>query len=194
MLNRQYLTVATLLLVFVFSGNASPKFQFLKIDPSLQSFDSFPNISSSVKFYVGTVYGSSDEEKMDTIGFTRTGRKTKAPILCSSPLSIKKSLQGLFSSKGVLAPDPSSSTFIIQVEIKDFSIKETSHALSQTIDGHVKLEVILVDPFSAENTRRMMVESQNSKTAMDTSKYAEEVMRGALESALLEAIRSLSKS
>ena len=66
--------------------------------------------------------------------------------------------------------------------------------LTQTIDGHVKLEVTLVDPFSAENTRRMMVESQNSKTAMDTSKYAEEVMRGALESALLEAIRSLSKS
>ena len=123
MLNSHHFTATALLLVFVLSGNASPKLQFLKIDPSLQAFDSFPNISSSVKFYVGTVNGSSDEEGVDTIGLPEPEEKPR--LLYSVPLlSIKKSLQGLFSSKGVLAPDPSSSTFIIQVEIKDFSIKK----------------------------------------------------------------------
>lgn len=62
------------------------------------------------------------------------------------------------------------------------------------MDAHIKLDVKMVDPYSTENSKRLIVESQNSRSALDTSKHAQEVMRGALESVLLEAIQNLSKS
>ncbi len=182
------------LLICLSSGEGSSKTAPLIIDPSLFAFDTFPDISSSVKFFVETIQGTLIEGSTDTIGFTRTGRKTKAPIICSPSNSIKKSLQELFLKKGALASEKSSATFVIQVDILDFSIKETSRFLSQTMDAHIKLDVKMVDPYSTENSKRLIVESQNSRSALDTSKHAQEVMRGALESVLLEAIQNLSKS
>ncbi|NLG17925.1 MAG: hypothetical protein GX556_11400 [Fibrobacter sp.] len=182
------------LIICLSSGEVSSKTAPIIIDPSLLAFDTFPSISSSVKFFVGTIQGTLIEGSTDTIGFTRTGRKTKAPIICSPSSAIKESLQELFSKKGALASEKSSATFVIQVDILDFQLKETSRFLSQTMDAHIKLDVKMVDPYSTENSKRLIVESQNSKSALDTSKHAQEVMRGALESVLLEAIQNLSKS
>ena len=165
------------------------------IDPSVKNGNSFPAIPTSTRLFIGIVQDTSQNRENGTIGYTRTGRKTKAPIICSpSPASVvKTSLESVLSQKGLLASDASSANYIVHIRILDFSLSETSKVLSQTMNALIKLEVRLVDPLDAAKVKEFVIESQNATSAMDTSKYSEATMRGALESALQEIFKSISR-
>ncbi|NLW30421.1 MAG: hypothetical protein GXY77_03090 [Fibrobacter sp.] len=163
------------------------------INPVIVEFDSFPDIPESMKLYVGDIIDSYSKDSADILGYTRTGIKKYAPVVCSPsfPDCFKKSLQQLLSQKGNLSSDASSAQHIIEVNIVELSLTENSRFLSQTIDIIMKVEVSIVDPLSSDYVRKLKIESTNTKKHMDTTKYAEEVARGVISNIINEILKSL---
>lgn len=163
------------------------------ISPVIENFDSFPNVSKPIKLFVGEITDSYSKDSAAIIGYTRTGIKKHAPVVCSPPFSecFKKSLQQLFSNKGILSSDPSSADHIIQVNITQLNLTEKSRFLSQTMDITMKVEVSIIDPFDSDKVRTLKIESTNTKKHMDTTRYAEEVTRGVISNILNEILKSL---
>jgi len=65
--------------------------------------------------------------------------------------------------------------------------------LTQTLSSRIKLEVKLIDPMDASRVRQFVVESENSQTALDTSKYVEDLSRDVIEEALKEIWKTINK-
>lgn len=165
------------------------------INPTVQNFDSFPNISTNLKWFISSVEHTSPQQDSGIIGYTRTGVKTSAPVICSPSLSssIKNSLQNLLNYKRVNTTDVTAANFIVRISILNFSLSEISSVITQTMSAKIKLEVKLIDPMDANRVRQFAVESESSLTAMDTSKYAESITRDVIEDALKEIWKTINK-
>lgn len=165
------------------------------INPTVNSFDSFPAFSSSNTWFIGSVENLVTGQDSGIIGYTRTGIKTKAPVVCSPSLEkvFRNSLFNLFNDKKVVSLDASAADFIIRVKILAFSLVEKNSFLTQTINAKIKLEVTQVDPLDTNRVRRFVVDSENSQTALDTSNYAESITRDVFTSALKEIWNTLNR-
>ncbi|NLL12637.1 MAG: hypothetical protein GX267_04465 [Fibrobacter sp.] len=165
------------------------------INPTVSSFDSFPSFPNAKRWFVGSVENLVTGQDSGIIGYTRTGIKTKAPVICSPSLEkvFRNSLFNLFSDKKVVSLDASAADFLIRVKILDFYLIEKSSFLTQTINAKIKLEVTQVDPFDTTRVLKFVVDSENSQTALDTSNYAESITRDILSSALKEIWKTLNR-
>jgi hypothetical protein len=164
------------------------------INPTITDFESYPKLSSSLRLFIGTIEDSSSSNDTGAIGFTRTGIKTKAPIICSPSISdaVKKSIESIFTKQQRISTDQSAANFVLKIKVLEFSIIETSSGLTQTMTATIKLETTLTDPYAADKIKKFVVESQNAKTTHDTSNSAESITKGALESALQEMIKTIN--
>jgi hypothetical protein len=165
------------------------------INPVSTNFDSFPPISSNLRYYVSYNEGPSSPFDSIPCGFTRISIKKNAPIYCSPTISnaVKKSIESLFIRNKINSNDPTSANFVVKIKILHFSIEEKSYTFYQTMDCHLKFEVSFIDPFSTDHHTSFIVESSNSKTALDTSKHAENIIQGTIKNALLEISKSLKQ-
>jgi hypothetical protein len=189
---KSWLKVTGIIFLFSFQAFGAFRPTSISIDPIVVNYDSLPDLNKSILVNVGLVEDSTLNTS-GNIGQTRTGYKLYAPIVCktSPALSTKKSLENMLSKKGIFASDPSAAKYVIDIVIRSFSLKETSKFLTQTMDASVKFEVTITDPLDASKKRKFSVETTNSKTALDTTKYAEEVIQTALRNVLLEILKSL---
>lgn len=165
------------------------------INPTVNSFDSFPSYSDSKRWFVGSVENKVTGLDSSIIGYTRTGIKTSAPVICSPSLEevLRNSLFNLFTDKKVASLDISAADFLIKVKILDFSLIEKNSFLTQTINVKIKLEVTRVDPLDTNRVLRFVVDSENSQTALDTSNYAESITRDVFTAALKEIWNTINR-
>ncbi len=165
------------------------------INPTVSSFDSFPSFTNTKRWFVGSVENLVTGQNSGIIGYTRTGIKTKAPVICSPSIEkvFRNSLFNLFTYKKVVSLDVSAADFLIRVKILDFSLMEKNSFLSQTINAKIKLEVTQVDPLDTTRILRFIVDSENTQTALDTSNYAESITRDVFTSALKEIWNTINR-
>jgi hypothetical protein len=165
------------------------------INPTVNSFDSFPSFSNQNRWFVGSVENLVSGQDSGIIGYTRTGVKTKAPVICSPTLEevFRISLFNLFNNKKVVSLDASAADFLIRIKILDFSLVEKNSFLTQTINAKIKLEITQVDPLDTNRVRRFVVYSENSQTALDTSNYAESIIRDIFTAALKEIWNTINR-
>lgn len=183
-----------LFLMFTSTMSAS-KTSPITINAQLSNFDSIPSISQQIKIYVGTCNDLTSSSETGIIGKTRTGIKTYAPIVVKPLLSesIRSSLEELLRKKGNLTTDASIARYIMSIKISECTLTEKSVYLTQTMDVKVKMDVELADPLDSTNVRRFSVESQNSSKTLDTTKEAENILKGAIEYAFREIFKTISK-
>lgn len=182
-------------LLLTFNLFAAVKKDKYVIDPTVHNFDSFPSFSNSNRYYVSSVENLVAGQDSGLIGYTRTGVKTKAPII-STPLleeSFRNSVFNMFTSKNSISLDASTANYLMRVKIVNFSIQEKNSFLTQTINAKIKLEVTLIDPLDSNRVRRFMVDSENSQSALDTSNYAESITRDIFSTALMEIWKTINK-
>lgn len=185
-------TICSLLSVPAFSINKTDP---VIIHPVVINSDSIPNINKHIRIFVGNFTDNTAAQSNGTIGTTRTGIKTSAPIIVKPSLSesLQKSFENVLGKKGNLSKDASTANYILNITISDCTVTENSSAFSQTLTVFLKLEVKLTDPLAADKPRTFTVESHNSTKALDTSKYAESTLRDAITSTITEIIKSINK-
>ncbi len=184
-------TICSLLSVPAFSVNKTDP---IIINPAVTNSDSIPNINKQIRIFVGEFTDNTISKSNGTIGKTRTGIKTSAPIIVKPPLSesLQKSFETVLGKKGNLSKDASTANYILNATISDCTITESSSFFSQTLTAFLKLEVKLTDPLAADKPRSFTVESRNSTKSIDTSKYAESTLRDAIVSTISEVIKSVN--
>ncbi|MBN1308248.1 MAG: hypothetical protein JXA18_10050 [Chitinispirillaceae bacterium] len=166
------------------------------IDPTVTTFDSIPSPATEKTFFVGTVQDTSiARDENGIVGFTRIRRRKMAPIVCdpSPAIVVKRSVDGLLSKKGLKAEDPADTASTLEILVLDFSLKETSKRMSQTMEANIVLQATVINPADSTGAVKYIIKSQSSKSTIDTSKYAEAILRSAVENALKELIKSITR-
>jgi len=164
------------------------------INPTLTQFDSFPDISGiHTKYAVDTVLDPPGMGDSCILGYTRTGRKAKAPVICkpSPAIVIHRSLTGLLENKGLLATDSASAGYIIGTYLREFELKETTKFMRQDMTARIKFEIRFNNTSDPSSNKRFIFETENSKGTFDATKKAESIARGAIEAALVEIFKTM---
>jgi hypothetical protein len=189
-------TVPILLFFAVVTASfAASPVQPITINPTIKTFDSIPTFSTKRRFLVGTVQDSSIErDETGVVGATRIRRRKTAPIICTPlpALVIKRSLEGLLVKKGINTDATDSTGFTVRILLLDFSLTETSKRVSQTMNAAIAMQITLISQQDGKVARQFIVKCQNSKSTVDTTKHAEAILRGALESALKEILKNIA--
>ena len=168
----------------------------IKINPTVKAFDSIPKVQTERTFFVGTVQDTSlQRDETGVVGSTRIRRRKMATIVCNPPpaIVVKRSVEGLLINRGMKAPIPDSADYTIRMLVLDFGLAESIRKLSQTMEANIAIQVSLIGREDSTPVRQYIIKSQNSKSTIDTSKYAESILRGAVENALKELIKSITR-
>jgi hypothetical protein len=177
---------------FLPSASIASKTAPIMINPVLSHFDSLPVIKDML-FYIDKVELSTTE-KDPTLGETRTGRKTMAPVVCSPSLDtvLKQSFSHYLDAKKMSASDMSTAHYILSIEILNAELVETTRGLSQTMNATLKVNATFANPSDSSRVKSYVIESQSSKTTLDTTKSSEAVFRSVIEGVIKELMKSFS--
>ncbi len=191
-MNKHLVSAFFLLAATMVWGAQNPS-EPIKIDPSVSKLSELLSTKTGKKFFIGTVVNASESGDSAIVGYTRISRKNKAPIVCDPTPSLiaKRSLMDIFADRKINTNDPSSANFMVDVTILEFKIIEESKFLHQIMKSVVRLDVKVTDPYDASKFHKFRIESAGEQTAFDTTKYAQGVMKQALESAIVELLKSL---
>ena len=190
----QFLSLVLSLNFFsVFAAKPVPP---ITINPTVKTFDSIPKVQTERTFFVGTVQDTSlQRDETGKVGETRIRRRKMAPLLSDPPpaIVIKRSLEGLLINQELKASVPDSADYTIRLFILEFGLTESKRKLGQTMEANITIQVSLVSREDSTQIKQYTIKSQNSKSTIDTSKYAESILRGAVEDALKEIIKSITR-
>lgn len=188
-----------MLQILVFSARpiiAAKPIEPITINPLVATFDSIPDVAGGKLFFIDTVIDTAPSRATGVAGFTRIGRNKQTEIRCNpfAALSVRKSLAILLSKKELLTTNRDSADYALQLTIATFNLVEKQNKFfSQTMSGNVVITVSMSAPDQASPPRIFTIESSNAKTTLDTSKHAEAVLRGALQNALYEVLKGITK-
>lgn len=192
---KKYSKLILFFVIILGISTYSKEITSIEIKPEFTAFDSLPSIKTNLRYKVVSVRDTSSErENKGIVGLTKISRKKSASIICKeSPSTIfKKSLEGMLKSKGVATEESDSNTILIEIVILDFSIKESEKKFTQSMDANIEFELIIKYNNDTPE-RKFIIKSQNTKSALDTTKHAESVLRGALKDALQEIIKVINR-
>jgi hypothetical protein len=166
------------------------------IKPVVTQFDSIPKFNEGIKLYPQSFTDTTPSKESGLLGTTRTGIKKASPIIIKPSLveSFRTSFQSLLESRGNYSADISVATYTIDIKIIECTITEKSAGLTQTMTATMKVEVKIAPPLDISKARTFTVEGQNSTTSMDTSKFAERIMRDTFINIYMEIIKVINKS
>jgi hypothetical protein len=166
------------------------------IKPLVTQFDSIPKFKEGIKLYTQTFTDTTPSKESGILGTTRTGIKKTSPIIIKPSLveSFRTSFQSLLESRGNYCSDASVATYTIDIKIIECTITEKSSGLSQTMTATMKVEVKIAPPLDISKARTFTVEGQNATTSMDTSKFAERIMRDTFINIFIEIIKVINNS
>jgi hypothetical protein len=166
------------------------------IKPVVTQFDSIPKFNEGIKLYTQSFTDTTPSKESGQLGTTRTGIKKTSPIIIKPSLveSFKTSFQSLLEARGNYSADISVATYTIDIKIIECTITEKSAGLSQTMTATMKVEVRIAPPLDNSKARIFTVEGQNATTSMDTSKFAERIMRDTFTNLFIEIIKVINKS
>ncbi|MFP4163211.1 MAG: hypothetical protein ACLFQB_04195 [Chitinispirillaceae bacterium] len=164
----------------------------VRFNPTVKKLEETVTVETDKKFYVGKVENAC---KDSTIGFTRTGLRTRSPLMSdpSPELVTENSLVNVFNNKKILTSDPSKANYMVEVKVLKYKLKEDSKFLHQVMSSVVAIEVKVTDPYDTTKVHQFKVESKGERTAFDTTKHAGSVMRQALQGVIGEILKSIDK-
>jgi hypothetical protein len=164
------------------------------IDPTVQSYDGLFSRKLSVRFYVGEVIDMRQNAPSDTLGMTRTGRNSSAPLVTRlGPADLlKNSIQGMLRELSAFSEERASAAYVIQAEVLSLDILETSKMFSQEIRATLRFRVKIRNAANDELLKQFVITSENVRKALDTTKFAETVATNAIIVGLINLIDSLS--
>lgn len=165
------------------------------IKPLVTQFDSIPAFNEGIKLYTQSFTDTTPSKENGILGTTRTGIKKTAPIVIKPSLveSFRASFQSLLESRGNYSADISVANYTIDIKIIECTIVEKSAGLSQTMTATMKVEVTVAPPFDNLQLRTFTVQGQNATTSMDTSKFAERIMRDTFVNICSEIVKVINK-
>jgi len=146
-------------------------------------------------FYADTVIDKRNNAGSDSVGITRTGRNIYASLVCKNrpDTVLAKSFRKMFSDVSALAKTRDSAVFRIRAELLTFDIKETNKFLSQEMEATVKIGVTVKHAPNDSVVKQFSVTSQNVKKAIDTTRYAQNVLQQALRDCLQNILQTISQ-
>jgi hypothetical protein len=164
------------------------------IDPTIQSYDGLFSRKLSVKYFVDEVADNRPNAPTDTLGTTRTGRNTSAPLVTRLGPStlLRNSIQGMFRDMSVLTDERIDATYAVQAEVLLFEITETNKGLLQEIKAALGYRVKIRRLADNEVVRQFIITSEDTRKALDTTKFAETVASNALMNGLIRLMQDLS--
>lgn len=184
----------------LFLASISPNFakpvQPITIDPTVTDFDSIPSVTTERTFIVGTVQDTSiARDESGVVGSTRIRHRKMAPIICNPApaIVVKRSVEGLLSKKGLKAEGMDTTASTLEILVFEFSLKETSKKMSQTMEANIVFQVTVINPADSTQAMKYIIKSQNAKSTLDTSKHAATILRGAIVSSLKELLKSIAR-
>jgi hypothetical protein len=164
------------------------------IDPTIQSYDGLFSRKLSVQFYVGEIIDKRANAPSETLGVTRTGRNSSAPIVTRvTPAALlKNSIEGMLRELTAFSKEKSGATYMIQVEVLSFEIIETSKTFSQEIRAKLAFRVKIRSAANDELLKQFIITSEDARKALDTTKFAGTVASNAILNGLVDMLESLS--
>ena len=164
------------------------------IDPTIQNYDGIFSRKLSGKYFVDEVVDKRVNAPTDTLGMTRTGRNSSAPLVTrlGPSMLLKNSIQGMFRELSVLTDERIDATYAVQAEVLLFEIAETNKGLVQEIRAKLGLRVKIRRLADSEMVRQFIITSENARKALDTTKFAETVASNAIISGLIRLMEDVS--
>ena len=164
------------------------------IDPTIQSYDGLFSHKLSTQFFVGEVIDKRADVPSDTLGMTRTGRNSSAPIVTRvTPAALlKNSIEGMLRELSALSTEKSGAAYMIQAEVLSFEIIETNKTFSQEIRAKLGFRVKIRSAANDELLKQFIITSEDVRKALDTTKFAETVASNAILTGLVNMLESLA--
>lgn len=191
-MKRLFTTTLLCFPFFVFTIQAK-KATSVTINPIITKVDSLPEIRGSLSIGIADIKDTFTQADSFIIGNTRMGPKKNAPILCKTrPADIvKASLHNILNKR--TSTDNSQGNFTISIVLNNFSLKETYGKVTQTLTGSVSMTVTFQNSVDTTQRKVFTVNSEKTRQALDTTKFAETVLRAALENCFIEMINTLNR-
>jgi hypothetical protein len=157
----------------------------------------FADISSqkiSEKFFVGDITDKRKNAGSDTVGFTRTGRFVISPLICKpSPTAVLlNSINGILKELKIFEENKDSAKYQIDAELLEYSVEETNKVFSQQMRAKIKFRVKIKESASGALINQFVIKAEDSRSAVDTTPFADKVLKNAMIYALQNLLESLS--
>jgi hypothetical protein len=98
----------------------------------------------------------------------------------------------MFRELAALSEERSGATYVVEAELHSFDIFETNHGLSQEIRAVLTFRVKIRNAADNELVKQFVITSENTRKALDTTKFAETVATNAVISGLINMLESLT--
>jgi hypothetical protein len=166
------------------------------IDPTVTVFDSIPKTATSRTFFLV----SSDDTSVvrnssGIVGSTRVRRGRHASIVCEPrpAAAMKTSVEGMLDARTCKATAAESATHLLAATVLECTMKETISGLSQTMVADIAVRITITDAADTTRTTSYVFRSRNSKSTIDTSKYAAWLLQSTIENALREIYTTITR-
>jgi len=161
------------------------------IDPSVAALENAHAVKAGVgKFFVD---GLGGEEGADSaVGYTRTGRKSASPIVCSpgAAEAVRRTLANALSAQGLMAESAAEASYVIETA-SVLKLAEQTKTLRQTIIASLSVSVTVRSVSDPNRIKKFKIESEGDRTHRDTTRQAELASREAVRIAVGEILKGL---
>ena len=126
------------------------------------------------------------------LGFTQTGLfNAKASLETEHPTAsfVADSLRAALERCGLWATGSTGSP--LAVDVMTFQVMESDTFTTETMTGSVRYEVLALDPSTQQPVARFMVTGKSTRSGIDTSDYAEQVITEAMASSIPDFLKQL---
>ena len=139
-------------------------------------------------FYVEAVTDKRGHSDPADIGFTQTGMlNTRTGLLSDPPPPelLDNSISDALGNCGQLAASRDAAGFVLRIDLTGFQVVEVTGMVSEAITAMVWYEVEVFNGATGEREGHFRTEGKASrKSVLDTTEFAEEVARTALEQSI----------
>ncbi len=189
-LKKAMVTIGFFLFIVLAKDQTAPVF----IDPTIQSFEGLFSQKLQVKFFVGDILDKRQNAPTDTLGMTRTGRNVSAPIVTKLlPSSLlKNSIAGTLRELSAYSEERATAKYVIQAEVLTCDLVESNKVFSQEIRAIVKFRVKIRSAINDELLNQFVIVSENERSALDTTPFAEKVLTNAIISGMISMLQNLA--
>jgi hypothetical protein len=141
----------------------------------------------SATFHVEAVTDKRGYGDPASIGFTQTGLfNVKTTLLSDPPPAelFEKSISDALGSCEQLAASREAARFTLRINLIGLQVTEVTGMFSETITAITQYEVEVFNGATGEREERFYVDGQASRNGADTTEFAEEVARTAVEQSI----------
>ena len=186
---------SSILIVFILSisGCAAPG--PITVSPVPEPPSVYASGEITKRYYLSEVIDKRGYADSNNIGFTKGMHNLNASLLSDPPPStvLRQSLADILGAHGALATTQTDADYLINVDLISFNVTERTTWVSEKITASIEYEVEVRKASSGKRVKRFIVTAEDSQSAFDTTKYAEDVARNAVKKTLSQFAENIKK-